>query len=303
MKIEVIGMPIYYGCDVKGADLGFDVIENKLEEIFQKNQLIKKQKIDLLTQTNPEKYQGDCKLKYVTPVMEFNKKLYEKTLDSFQNGNLPIMIGGDHSGAIGTVSAALDYYQGDVSVIWIDSHLDIHTDEDTPSGNIHGIPLSVCIGRCSKKELRIGKNKLKPSNLYYIGPRDDGKGFEQEEIDYVRKENISCYMDEEVHKRGIKQIVEEITKKVKTKYVHLSFDFDSIKTEDFPSVNVLYQGTFVGKGGISFEIAKETIEELLTKLRVCSIDLVEYNPLLDKKQEDRKKVEEILKVIDHTIEG
>lgn len=303
MNIEIIGMPIYYGCDIKGADLGYDAIQDKLENIFSKNKLVKKQKVEIDKKEESVKYQGDSKLKYLPEVMDANKELYKRTIRSFQNKNLPIMIGGDHSGAIGTISAALDYYQGDVSVIWIDSHLDIHTEEDTPSGNIHGIPLSVCIGRCKKEELKIGNYKLNPSNLFYIGPRDDGKGFEQEEIDYVKKENIACYMEQDVHKKGINQIIEEIKNKIKTKYVHISFDFDCIKTEDFSAVNVLHEGTFVGEGGLSFEEAKQIIQQLISKLTVCSIDFVEYNPLLDDKMEDIKKVEEILKKVDNEVEG
>lgn len=302
MDIEIIGMPIYYGCDIDGADLGYDVLKNDFKNIFSRNKIVKQQKIEISKVSSFNKYKDHKKLKYLNEVMEANKKIYEKNIEAFENRNMPIMIGGDHSGAIGTVSAALDYYKGDVSVIWIDSHLDIHTDEDTPSGNIHGIPLSVCIGRCKEERLKIGDYKLTPNNLYYIGPRNDGKGFEKEEIEYVRKENINCYMEDQVHNLGVDKVIEEITNKIKTKNVHLSFDFDCITTEDFPSVNVLSKGTFVGKGGISFIEFKDILKKLVKNLNVCSMDFVEYNPKLDNNKEDIKKVEEVLKLVDEVIE-
>ncbi len=199
MNIEILGMPIYYGSDVKGSDLAYDFLKKDLDNIFIKNKIVKKQKIEVSNVDENDKYKSEPKLKYVDEIMDANKKLYNKTMEAFQNHNLPIMIGGDHSGAIGTVSAALDYHKGDVSVIWVDAHLDIHTEEDTPSGNVHGLPLAVCIGRCKNEKFRIGEYKLDPTNLYYIGPRNDGKGFEIEEIDYVRKANVTCYMEDEVH--------------------------------------------------------------------------------------------------------
>ena len=303
MNIEITGMPIYYGCDVEGTDLSYDAVESDLENIFTKNKIVKKQKIHVLKVDVQDKYKTDSKLKYVDEIIDASQKIYKTTMEAFQNHNFPIMIGGDHSGAMGTVSAAIDYHKGDVSVIWVDAHLDIHTDEDTPSGNVHGIPLSVCIGRCKNEKLKIGNYKLNPTNLYYIGPRNDGKGFEIEEIDYVRKANATCYMEDEVHKLGIDKVIEDISNKIKTKYVHISFDFDCIKTEDFPSVNVLSQGNFVGEGGMSYKEFNEILEKLLTKLNVCSIDFVEYNPLLDKNKEDIKKVKETLKLADSSIEG
>lgn len=303
MNIEIIGMPIYYGCDVKGADLTYDIVKDDLKNIFEKNKIVKKHKIEIPIVSEKDKYKGHPKLKYLNEIMDANRELYIKTVESFKNNNFPIMIGGDHSGAMGTVSAALDYYKGDVSVIWIDAHLDIHTDEDTPSGNVHGIPLSLCIGRCKDERLKIGKYKLDPTNLYYIGPRNDGKGFEIEEIQYLKQENVTCYMEDEVHKIGIDKVIEEMASKIKTKYVHLSFDFDCIATEDFPSVNVLYQDTFVGKGGILYKEFKEILIKLIRKLNVCSIDFVEYNSILDKNKEDMKKVEEVLKFVDDNLEG
>ena len=303
MNIEITGMPIYYGCDAEGADLAYDEVKDDLDNIFKKNKIVKKQKIHVKKVDAKDKYKTDSKLKYVDEIMEANQEIYRTTMEAFHNHNFPIMIGGDHSGAMGTVSAALDYHKGDVSVIWVDAHLDIHTDEDTPSGNVHGIPLSVCIGRCKNGKLNIGNYKLNPTNLYYIGPRNDGKGFEIEEIDYVRKANVTCYMEDEVHAIGIDKVIEEIANKIKTNYVHISFDFDSITTEEFPSVNVLSQGTFVGTGGFTYKEFNEILQKLLTKLNVCSIDFVEYNPLLDKNKKDKKKVVETLKLVDKCIKG
>lgn len=299
MNIEVIGMPMYYGCDVPGADLVYDAVEENLENIFEKNKIAKKfkinSKIKKIEKYNKKKYGN---LKYLENIMDLNKNLYEEVKDALKENNLPIIIGGDHSGVIGSIAADLDYYNGDVSVIWIDAHLDIHTDYDSPSGNIHGIPLSVCIGRCKNENLNIGKNKLIPQNLFYLGIRS----YEKEEEEYIKKENIFWYKDNEINKDNLDNILEELIKKIKTKKVHISFDFDSFAKEEFSSVNVEYKGTYTKKGGFYLDEAKKILIKLIKNLNISTIDFVEYNPLLDTTKNDLKKLEDIIKVVDEVID-
>lgn len=206
-KIDVIGMPMKYGCFVDGADLSYSYLKNSFENIFN----IKCEKCVDTSYENVVMHKDDKKLKFVEPVMEINKRLYKEVYDSLSCNKFPIIVGGNHSSSIGSISASLDYYEGDVSVIYIDQHADIHNHETSPSGNLHGIPLSVCIGRCDDR-FNIGNNKLDISNLYFIGLSN----YEIEEISYIQENNISCYMNFEVEERGIESIVKEIIKKIKT---------------------------------------------------------------------------------------
>ena len=292
-KIDVIGIPMKYGCFVDGADLSYSYLKNSFETIFN----IKCEKCVDTFYENAIMHKDDKKLKFVEPVMEINKRLYKEVYDSLSNNKFPIIVGGDHSSCIGSISASLDYYEGDVSVIYIDQHADIHNHETSPSGNLHGIPLSVCIGRCDDR-FDIGNNKLDISKLYFIGLSN----YEIEELSYIQENNISCYMDFEIEERGIESVVKEIIKNIKTKNVHISFDLDVIKQDDFKAVNVGVEGKYYSEGGLSFKMVKKLLRLLISNLNVSSMDIVEYNPLLDEDGKCKDKIEELLLEVKSSLE-
>ncbi|MBQ6282804.1 MAG: arginase family protein [Bacilli bacterium] len=288
-KVEVIGMPMKYGCPVEGADKAYEYLKDNLKKYFFIKSVIDT-KYD-----NPVMYEDDSNIKFITPVMNISKKLYKEVYNSLETGNIPFIVGGDHSTCIGSISAALDYYKGDVTVIYVDQHADIHNDKTTPSGNIHGMPLSICIGRCDKR-FDIGEYKLKPENLNFIGLSN----YEKEEIDYINDSNIRHYKDCEIEGNEEK-IVNEILNNIHTKYVHMSFDLDSICDDDFHAVNVSVDNLY-HNGGMKFNTAKKILELLLSNFNVCSIDMVEYNPLLDTDFKCREKVDKILNIIKNSLE-
>lgn len=290
-NIDVIGMPMKYGCFVEGADLAFSSMKDSYKRILNPKNIY-----EIDTNLGLEEHKKDKHIKYLEQVMEANNRLYNQVSESLNALRFPIMVGGDHSSAIGSIKASLDYTEGDLSVIWIDAHTDIHTEKTTPSGNIHGMPLSVCLGRCDER-FNIGKYNLKPENLYYIGVRS----YEIEEISYVQESEITCYMDFEVTMRKIENIVKEIIKNIKTKYVHISFDLDCISDKEFNAVNVSVENKYVDGTGLSLKMIKTALSMLLTNLNVCSLDIVEYNPLLDTDLKCKEKYEEILGVIKEAI--
>ena len=292
-KIDVIGMPMKYGCFVDGADLSYSYLKNSFENIFN----FKCEKCVDTSYENAVMHKDDKKLKFVEPVMEINKRLYKEVYSSLSSNKFPIIVGGDHSSCIGSISASLDYYEGDVSIIYIDQHADIHNHETSPSGNLHGIHLSVCIGRCDDR-FDIGNNKLDISNLYFIGLSN----YEIEEISYIQENNISCYMDFVVEEKGVESIVKEIIKNVKTKNVHISFDLDVIKQDDFKAVNVGVEGKYYSEGGLSFKMVKKLLRLLISNLNVSSMDIVEYNPLLDEDGKCKEKIEELLLEVKSSLE-
>lgn len=290
-NIDIIGMPMKYGCFVEGADLAFSSMKDSFKKILNPKNIY-----EIDTNLGLEEHKKDKHIRYLEQVMEANNRLYNRVSESLNAKMFPIMVGGDHSSAIGSIKASLDYTEGDLSVIWIDAHTDIHTQDTTPSGNIHGMPLSVCLGRCDER-FNIGKYNLKPENLYYIGIRS----YEIEEISYVQGSEITCYMDFEVTMRKIENIVKEIIKNIKTKYVHISFDLDCISEKEFNAVNVSVENKYVDGTGLSLKMIKTALSMLLTNLNVCSLDIVEYNPLLDTDLKCKEKYEEILEVIKEAI--
>src|SRR5574344_444737 len=283
-KINIIGMPMKYGCFVSGADMAYDALKETLNNIFLNK--VMNRVDDSLSEVI--EYENGSKIRYVKPVMELSNRLYRYVYDSHMNDEFPLIIGGDHSTAIGSIAADLDYYEGDVSVIWIDAHTDIHNDITTPSGNIHGMPLSILIGRCSSI-FNIGKHKLKPTNIYYIGLRN----YEIEEITYIKDNNITHYMYNEINDN----IIEDIISKINTKYVHISFDFDVLSDDEFHAVNVRVKGNYQTSNGVSLMVANNVLRKLLYNLNVCTIDTVEYNPILDENNECLSKTKVIYETI------
>ena len=127
------------------------------------------------------------------------------------------------------------------------------------------------------------------------------RSYEKEEIEYVEKENITKYSDVDVIEKGIEKVVDEISNKIKTKNVHLSFDLDVLNDDEFPAVNVLLHKTYVSGNGLSFDIVNKGLRLLFEKLNIVSMDIVEYNPLLDKDLECKKKIEILVDTIKNSI--
>ena len=289
-NIQVIGVPVKEGCCADGADLAYKYLENSIESIIKP-----KSKMEINKSKN-NKIIKCYKMKNITQVMEINKQLYNKVNSILTNHDFPLIVGGDHSLAIGSISAVLDYYQGDVSVIYFDKHTDIHTEITSPSGNIHGIPLSACIGRCNKI-FSINSYHLNPKNLFFLGICN----YEKEEINYVNQNSIFNLKDYEINENNIDEVINKLKKQINTKHIHLSFDLDSIRDKDFHAVNVSYYNTYQDDKGLSFDIVKILLRELLKNFILCSMDFVEYNPLLDKDGSCKKKIDELLLIIKNNL--
>lgn len=287
MNIKLIGMPLYYGCGIKGTNLTYKYLISK--DIKFKNKVIDSKSIEV--DVNNEEQTG---IKYIKEIMNANKKLYDEVKNNLSN-SLSIVIGGDHASVIGNIASELDYYNGDVTVIWIDAHTDIHTDKTTPSGNVHGMPLSILMGNCDSR-FDIGKTKLNSNNLIYIGTRS----YEQEELNIIEKNNIKNYTYQCIIDNGLENVLKEVLSNIKTKYVHISFDFDFFGYEYFKSVNVAYEKKYMVEEGPNIESGKLILKTLLNNLNVVGIDLVEYNPIMDKFN-DINTVLDIIKVIDDNL--
>lgn len=279
-EIKIIAVPTKYGCYVDGADKAYDALKDILpyetsiiNTIYENDSIYNKER-----------------LKYVYPVMDIAQVQRCEVLNNMDEA-FPLIIGGDHSSCIGSISAALDKCNGDLSLIYIDAHADIHNDITTPSGNLHGLPLSILIGRCEDERLKIGINKLNPKNIFFVGLRS----FEKEEMDFIKESGICYYTDEEANKRGLKNILKEVKEKIKTKHVHVSLDLDVMSNEEFYAVNINVNKTYSKEGGITFENLLSSIDYIKNNINPVSMDIVEYNPLLDEDKSCKEKINKIIK--------
>jgi arginase len=203
-------------------------------------------------------------------------------LDAFDESKLPVLLGGDHSCAISSISALLKKYPKS-GIIWIDAHADINTFETSPTGNIHGMPVAALTGMISKQDLFSGNwtcDFLDPKQIVYLGIRDLDPGEQQ----VVKDKDILAYSAEDLKKTPLKKVFDTIEAHF-DKYgfnqgVHVSFDIDGLSSELVPST-----GTPVGDG-IQIETLENIMKEITHYFDLTSIDCVEFNPKKTKNEAD-----------------
>ncbi len=277
--IEIIGVPVDLGAGRRGVDMGPSAIriadlESRLEALGHK--VDDSGDLDVMI---PETQQvGAGKLRYKAPILAACDELRKQVERSLSDGRMPLVLGGDHSIAIGSVAGSSNFFgaRGEtIGLIWFDAHGDANTPETTPSGNIHGMSLAVLLGHGDHELTHLGGRspKVQTSNAVLIGIRDLDAG----ERDSLKKWGVTCYTMRDVDERGMRDVVDEAIRVASdgTAGVHLSFDLDVVDPEDAPGT-----GTPVW-GGISYREAHLAMELLADRANIVAIDLVEVNPVLD----------------------
>lgn len=278
-NIEIIGIPVDLGAGRRGVDMGPSAIriadlESRLESIGHK--VVDYGDIDVVI---PETQKvGAGKLKYKAPILAACDELRKQVERSLGEGRTPLVLGGDHSIAIGSVAGSSNHFarQGEsIGLIWFDAHGDANTPDTTPSGNIHGMSLAVSLGLGDPDLVNLGGRapKVQPGNTVLIGCRDLDNG----ERVTLKKCGVTVYTMRDLDERGMRDVVDEAIKLASdnTAGVHLSFDLDVVDPEDAPGT-----GTPVW-GGITYREAHLAMEMLSDRAQVIAIDLVEVNPVLD----------------------
>lgn len=276
-KLSIIGMPIDLGQMRRGVDMGPSAIRyagvyEKLAELFDA--------IDDLGDISvgrPEVViDPNTKIRNLKLVVEKNEQLAKTVAKVVESGSFPLILGGDHSTAIGTLAGVAKHYPN-LGVIWFDAHGDLNTVETSPSGNIHGMPLAVSMGLGDKLLTNImGYGpKIKLENIVIIGARALDVG----EKKLIKDKGIKVYTMHEIDRMGMTKVIEETIAylKERTDGVHLSFDMDALDPTDAPGV-----GTPVN-GGVSYRESHLAMEMLAEADIITSAEFVEVNPILDEK--------------------
>jgi len=281
--IDLIGFPMDLGADRRGVDMGPSAlriagIKQKLETLGYKVvdqgdvpiAIKEKQKI-----TNQ-------KLKYLSAIEKAVGRLAEKVEKSLARGHFPLCFGGDHSMAIGSIAGVASFCrkkQMKPGVIWIDAHADMNTEETTPSGNIHGMPLALSLGLGHKALthlLGFGP-KVRPQDCALIGIRK----IDLSEKETIKKINLPVHTMADIDRNGVADIVEAVisTLSDSVDHIHVSFDLDCVDPLVAPGV-----GTPVA-GGLSYREAHLIMETIAECGCMSSLDVVEINPILDIKNQ------------------
>ncbi|WKU25084.1 arginase [Priestia megaterium] len=274
-EISIIGVPMDYGQTRRGVDMGPSAIRyagmnTRLEALGYTVHDEGDIKVEIKERADVDK---NTNLKNLAAVASGNEQLAARVEEVKEQDRFPLILGGDHSIAIGTLAGVAKGSEN-LGVIWYDAHGDLNTAETSPSGNIHGMPLAVSLGIGHPVLLNIGgyTPKIKPENLVIIGARslDDG------EKELIKEKGIKVYTMHEIDRLGMTQVMKETIDYLSgTDGVHLSLDLDGLDPDDAPGV-----GTPV-KGGISYRESHLAMEMLAEADIVTSAEFVEVNPILD----------------------
>ena len=281
-NIDIIGACSDLGVHVDGAKLGPEILEKNLN---QKNI----NKIINIKANNIKKELDKNNLKkYLNEINIFNQKLYTEVLNSLNNNNFPLTLGGDHSIAIASALASIKKYNN-LGIIWFDAHGDFHTFESTISGNIHGLPFAA-ICNYEKKDLADfhNGNFYNPKNAVLVGGRDIDK---PGEINNLKNAGVTIFTTEDIRNLGIDYVYNKAFEIASngTNGVHVSYDLDVIDPNIAPGVSI------PAVDGINLEEAYSFADYMIkNKEEIKSIDLVELNPLRDIENKTEKIAKKIL---------
>lgn len=273
--ISIIGVPLDLGADRRGVDMGpsairYAGVRERLEAIGYEID----DRGDILTNRPDSLQVNGERLKYLDEIEKVNTELCRRVAEEIGKGRFPLILGGDHSLAIGTISGVLQHKKN-LGVIWFDAHGDINTIETSPSGNIHGMPVAVSLGIGHERLTAVGGSdvRLSPDKFVMIGVRDLDPG----EKLLLKELGVVVYTMHEIDLMGMAKVMEEAIGIVTagTDGVHVSFDMDVVDPLHAPGV-----GTPV-VGGLTYRESHLAMELLSAANIVTSAEFVEVNTVLD----------------------
>jgi arginase len=278
-RVSILGVPLGFGCSMPGVDIGPAAI--RVARLSQRIAQLGYEVRDL----------GDMRIarplyvaapnespKYLKEMTEACEALAVEVRDVLRDGETPIIIGGDHSIAIGSIAGVAAYCRErkeTFGLIWFDAHADMNTPETSPTGNIHGMPLSAILGYGAPELTHIAgfAPKIDPRFIAHIGARDVDQG----ERDLIRKLGMRFITMREIDERGMSACVDEaisIASKASAGY-SVTFDVDAMDPGDAPG-----SGTLV-RGGISYRETHLAMEKIAEAGGMLSLEVVEINTALD----------------------
>jgi arginase len=291
-NVSIIGFPMDLGADRRGVDMGPSALriaglQTKLEALGYKVEDNGDIKIEIMERQKIK----NPKLKYLDEIIKTSRLLAEKVERVLDKGDFPICLGGDHSMALGTISGIASFCKKRklrIGVIWIDAHSDMNTDETSPTGNIHGMPLAALMGLgCDELVNLLGFSpKLNPENCVLIGIRS----IDEAEKVNIKKLKVPIYTMNDIDKLGIHRIIAKVLKQFREKvdHIHISFDVDSVDPSVAPGV-----GTPI-PGGLSYREAHLLMETIAECGCMSSLEIAEVNPILDHKNQSASFTSELI---------
>jgi arginase len=278
-RIHVLGVPLDLGASRRGVDMGPSALrvaglEARLEALGHRVSDGGNIQVAIAETLGF----GDQHARYLKQIAETCTRTAEAVVHALEEGSTPLVLGGDHSIAAGSVSGVAEFHRrrGEkIGLVWIDAHSDINTPETSPSGNVHGMPLASLVGMGPRELTHIFgyAPKVARENTVLVGVRD----VDAAERANIQRAGIVVYTMRDIDERGMRAVMEDAVRAAMngTAGYHLSLDMDWIDPEDAPGV-----GTPV-RGGATYREAHLAMEIAADHGGMLSFEIVEVNPVLD----------------------
>jgi arginase len=280
MNIHLLEMPLDFGASRHGSDMGPSAIrlagiKERLEGL---GHTISSHSDIFSVSAQEYEQQGNPKAKYLVPIKKACEQLAERVETICTDGDFPLILGGDHSIALGSIAGVSAFAKKNgkkLGVLYIDAHGDFNTPETSPTGNIHGecLAASAGLGLPELTNLYFEGQKVDPANICFVGVRDLDPGEKQ----LMKQSGVTVYTMSDIERQGFPAIVKQITLFFKTHadLVHVSFDMDVLDPMFAPGTGIPLPG------GLTNREALLLMEEMGASGKVRSAEIVEVNPILD----------------------
>jgi arginase len=272
-KVAVLGAALDLGAGRRGVDMGPSAIRYAgLQERLTRSGIDVADWGNVKTDLPETRAGGSERARFLDEILETCERISEQVEMARTQGHIPLVLGGDHSIAMGTLSGlAVD---GPGGALWLDAHGDLNTPQTTPSGNVHGMPLAAAVGLCGAEFQRDGLRlpALDPARVAIVGVRSLDPG----ERRVVGELGIAVYTISDIDRRGVEPVMREaLDRAVGGSFLHVSFDLDVVDPEFAPGV-----GNPV-RGGLSYREAHLAVELVAETGKLESLEFVEVNPIRD----------------------
>jgi len=277
--VHIIGVPLDLGASRRGTDAGPSAVRIAgLSKALVKLGYEVTVESDIAVPTLETRKPDSHKARFKNEILAVCTDLAGVTRETLDAGEIPLVIGGDHSIAMGTVAGVAAHFRqrdADIGLIWFDAHGDMNRPDTSPSGNIHGMPLAHILGYGDTDLANILGQcpAVKPEHVVLIGVRD----IDDNEREFIRSSGISVFTMSDIDDLGMGEVSRQALEIVNANTIgfHISFDVDGCDPTVIPG-----SGTLV-PGGVSFREAHQLLENCASSGRMKSMEVVELNPFLD----------------------
>jgi len=278
-KIRIIGVPMDLGASRRGVDMGPSALRVAGLQARIKQLGYQVEDIGNISVKQPEEMSyGEKRAKYLAEIADACKDLGNMVEKSLEENQVPVVLGGDHSIAAGSLSGVASHFKKKekrIGLIWLDAHGDINTPESSPSGNVHGMPLAAAMGYGAMElvELLDFKPKVEAQNIALVGIRD----LDSFEKKLAKKSGVHVFTMRDIDERGMREVMSDALKYAMddTGGIAVSLDMDFVDPSDAPGV-----GTPV-RGGATYREAHLAMEMIADTEAMASLEIVEINPVID----------------------